>query len=77
MMSRATLDGMLPTVVYMAPRFQIQGGELSLRAFTESTQAAGGTTGRERQRREMWGRKFEHPLTCLSHYPLNPRSPKR
>lgn len=60
-----------------APRFQIQGGELSLRAFTESTQAAGGTTGRERQRREMWGRKFDHPLTCLSRYPLNPRSPKR
>lgn len=33
-----------------APRFQIRGGQLSLRAFTESTQAAGGTAGRGRRR---------------------------
>lgn len=61
-----------------APRFQIWGGQFSLRAFTESTQTARVTPGRGRQsqRRERWVREFDHPLIYLSQDPLNLSSQK-
>lgn len=88
----ATMTPSLPTaqgpcpIGGSAPRFQIRGRQLSLRAFTEPAQAARSTAGRGRQRQSQTesgrarkgkgGSEGYHPLTYLSQDLLNLRSLK-